>query len=487
MQILSGLRDEIYKNSWIFFIITLFIIKIVIFLIDPLPMFLMGDSHSYISTSLTDWIPPDRSFTYGYFIKLTAVASHSLTTLILLQTLMSGINAILLSYILVRFFSVQPLLSFLSGILCAIEPLQLLYERYVMTESLSLFLFVLYFLIVFLYIEKPDLIKLFIISFIGTILISVRLSFLPIVFINTVIMPLLGSVSFCKPYNTGNSKTTNYIKNIFKDNKTLKKIVLHLILSIVFTAILHSAYKSLNGYLSERPPAYIYHNGFFLVSYFAPIIEPVDFPDNEIKNKVLENLKYDLRDPHKRAIHHWEIGGIVNVLNRYFPDSSEANKFAKQIAINALKRNPLGLLKIAYTGFTDYWNIKNLKAALLVERGEKELPDYLLAKLRNYFNLHADKLPFLQTLTNKYYFISWPWYLFLLCSPIIAFIVTILFRNIRRYSLITFLSLFIIIAITCVLIDGITVRYLHPAGWLIFLVITPAINYIFTNRLNNKK
>lgn len=486
MPVTLEFKNSVYKSNWTFFIAAIFIIKIFIFLLDPLPMFLMGDSHSYITTALTGWIPPDRSFTYGYFIKYTAVASHSLTTLILLQSLMSGINAILLSYMLIRFFSVRPLLSFISGILCAIEPLQLLYERYVMTESLSLFLFVLYLLIVFIYIKKPNLIKLFISSFIGTLLISVRLSFLPIVLLNSVIIPLLGIKSLSKSQNENYSELTNFIKKILSHKKLLTKIFMHLTLSIVFTISLHTAYKNLNGYLSDKPPAYLYHGGFFLISYFSPIIEPDDFPDNEIRYTVFKNLKYDMKDPHKRAIHHWEIGGIVNVLNRYMYNSLEADNFAKKVVINSLKRNPIGFLKIAYLGFIDYWNIKNLKNSLVVERGEKELPDYLLVKLRNYFSLNADKLPFLLTFTNKYYFKAWAWYLFLLCSPLLGIITIIFCKKIRRYLLIVFLSLFIIIIITCVLIDGITVRYLHPAGWLIFFIITTAIDYL-VKRLNNKK
>ncbi|NWF97670.1 MAG: hypothetical protein HXY52_01855 [Nitrospirae bacterium] len=465
-------------NIWIIFIITVFCVKIFIFLIDPLPMFLMGDSHSYITTSLTGWIPPDRSFTYGYFIKYTAVASHSLTTLILLQTLLSGTNAILLSYMLIRFFSVRPLISFLAGILCSVEPLQLLYERYVMTESLSLFLFVLYLLTVFLYIEKPNFIKLFAISFIGIILVSVRMSFLPIVLINTIILPLLAIPSILKSYGLTYESFKLFLRKLFSRRYVLKKILTHIVLSIVLTISLHSAYRHLNGYLSENPPAYLYHSGFFLLAYFAPIIEPVDFPNKELADKVYENLKYDLLDYHKRAIHHWEIGGLVEVVKRFTTDSLEADHIAKQIVINALKRDPLSLFSIAKFGFLDYWNITNLKNCLKCERGEKELPDYLLVKLRNYFSLWADELPFLHTFTNKYFFIAWPWYLFLLCSSLIALLITMIDKKNSKYFFIIFISSLIITSIACILIEGITVRYLHPASWLIFLMIVPVFEYL---------
>ena len=178
-------------THWLYFIILIFGLKFLIFCIDPLPMFYLGDSQSYIDIALTHWRPPDRSFFYGFVIKLIAVSAHSLTSLISLQVFTSGLNAILLSYALIRFFSVRPRIAFLLGLICALEPLQLMYERYIMTEAISLFLFAVYMVLVFHYLKYHRLIFLALIQIVGTGLIGFRLSFLPIVLINTVILPLL--------------------------------------------------------------------------------------------------------------------------------------------------------------------------------------------------------------------------------------------------------------------------------------------------------
>ena len=475
-------------NKWLVFIILVFVAKISLFAVDPLPMFMMGDSHSYIATALTGWIPPDRSFTYGYFIRFTAVAAHSLDTLILIQVMMSGLNAIFLAYILNRFFLIQPMLSFFFGILCAVEPLQLLYERYVMTEALSLFLFVIYLLFIFLYLEKPRLLFLLVISILGTAVISVRLSFLPDVLVNSVILPFIAIPAICKSYSIDCKSLRSYLSNIFSHRKVSFNLTLHIFLSLGLTFSFHYAYKNLNGYLSEKPPAYQYQSGFFLITSFAPIIEPIDFPNTELADKVFGNLKYDLKNYHKRGAQHWDPGGLVDVLNRFIPDSLEADRIAKDTVINALRRNPFGLLEIVKRGFLDYLNINFLKAYV---KGDidyhRELPDYMLIKLRKYFSLYADNIHVFKTLTNKYYFFAWPWYLFLLCLPFFTLILLFICkRNIRKNVLVVFLVTAIIVAISCTLIERPTIRYLHPVGWLSFIVIGNFINEILT-RVKSKK
>ena len=474
---------------WFSLILIIFVIKLLIFCIDPLPMFIMGDSHSYINTALGGGIPPDRSFTYGYFIRFTAVAAHSLDTLILIQVMMSGLNAIFLAYILNRFFLIQPMLSFFFGILCAVEPLQLLYERYVMTEALSLFLFVIYLLFIFLYLEKPRLLFLLVISILGTAVISVRLSFLPDVLVNSVILPFIAIPAICKSYSIDCKSLRSYLSNIFSHRKVSFNLTLHIFLSLGLTFSFHYAYKNLNGYLSEKPPAYQYQSGFFLITSFAPIIEPIDFPNTELADKVFGNLKYNLKDYRMRRVQHWNPGGLVEVMNRFIPDSLEADRIAKDTVINSLRRNPFGLLEIVKRGFLDYWDMNYLKVYIKGDIDDRALPDFMLVKLRNYFSLYADDLPFFKTLTNKYYFFAWPWYLSLLCLPFVSLIVLFICnRNVRKNVLIVFIAATTIVAISCTLIERPTIRYLHPLGWLAFIVIGVLLDRILKRfQLNSKK
>ena len=469
---------------WFSLILIIFFIKFIIFCLDPLPMFFLDDSNSYITTSLSGWIPPDRSFVYGFIIKVVAVAAHSLTSLLLLQIFTSGVNAIAIAYILQKFFSVDSKLAFFCGFLCAIEPLQLMYERYVMTEALSLFLFVIFFVSVLHYLKNPRLIFLVLIALIGTALISFRLTYLPIVLLNATLLPLFILPALSKTY----SVTLRPIKSFFHQSNALRPIlgtvILHIIVSIGLTYSLHYAYKSLNGYLSDKPPAYQYQDGIFLLTYLGPVAEPRDFPQPNLRDIVFKDLKYNLKERLQRAENHWQPGGLISNLNRAIPDIEEANHLAKETAFNALKRNPIGVVKLAVSGFLDYWNRDLLQACMSNDRGERLLHREMLKSLRDSFNLWADDLPFLKTFTNTYFFKARVWYLFLLCLPAVCILTYFVYdREKRPLILLIFITSFMIVSISSLLIDGPTVRYLQPLGWLSFLVIGSLIDQIL-NRFN---
>ena len=98
----------------------------------------MGDSGSYIRTALIGSIPRDRSYFYGYLVRWIAVWPHGFTPFLVVQALASGATAIVFALICSRFFEMSNRLSFLFGLMCALDPCQLLWERYVMTETFSL-------------------------------------------------------------------------------------------------------------------------------------------------------------------------------------------------------------------------------------------------------------------------------------------------------------------------------------------------------------
>ena len=90
----------------------------------------MGDSWSLHLDVADRLIPGDRSYFYGYLIRCLAVWPHSFTPLLVIQALASGATAIMFAVICNRFFEMSNGLSFLFGLLCALDPLQLVWERY---------------------------------------------------------------------------------------------------------------------------------------------------------------------------------------------------------------------------------------------------------------------------------------------------------------------------------------------------------------------
>ena len=129
-------------NAWWLFCVLVLAIKLLLLWLDPTPKLFMGDSGSYIWTGLTGWIPSDRSYLYGYLVRWLAVWPHSFLPLLAAQALASGVTAIVFAKMCSRFFEMSNRLSFSFGLLCAVDPCQLVWERYVMTETFSLLVYV---------------------------------------------------------------------------------------------------------------------------------------------------------------------------------------------------------------------------------------------------------------------------------------------------------------------------------------------------------
>jgi hypothetical protein len=443
-------------RSFAVFILIVFLVKALAALLDPVPKFFFGDSYSYLYTAAEGWIPPDRSFAYGYFIRLTTLPGESLTPLMAVQWLASASVAVLLGYMLRRTFKVRPGVAYLFGILCALEPIQLLYERYVMTETLSLFVLVLYLMTTLGYLEAPRLRTLVLMQILGTALITLRISFLPIVMVNAVLVPLLGHRA------EGQWRTDAH-----GPPRRLFVTGLHLLISLVATYSLHTGYKHLFSTLSGNPPVYNASRGYFLLATWAPVVEPEDFPHPELRARIFDHLPYDLKDRALRNDQLFSDGALIDRIRNALPDP-EGDRAASATAINALRRDPLGILVLAFQTLGDFFDVRLL--------GEKIMNDLALDQAYEYERLvehlgaryglsEAEPQPF--TLTKSYYQNAIPWYWFLLFSPALwAFAFFVARRGVRRHAFVLFIASLGTITVATALSVQPIVRYLHPVSWL---------------------
>src|SRR6516165_6462194 len=208
-------------------------IKAAVLIADSRPAYFEGDSQAYLATATAKYIPPDRSFMYGLFLRRIVYGTRSLNTMVWTQVLFSAIAAWLLAFALENVFSVRPWLAAALGILCSIEPLQLLSERYVLTECCSNCLFALYFVLALLYLKKDRLWILAAAQFVAVLLVGFRISFLPGVLTGTLLLPLLSSIR----------------------TRRIAQAGLHLCLSLLLILGLFSIYEHWYGRLIRREPA----------------------------------------------------------------------------------------------------------------------------------------------------------------------------------------------------------------------------------------
>ena len=460
-------------SGWPLFLVLLISVNGIFLWIDHHPMFFLGDSASYIWTALTGWLPQDRSFIYGYFIRLVAVNTESLLSLVIAQVLLTCLVAIVLAHLLIRYFQVRPWFAFAVALLTSFEPLQLLYGRYVMTETLALAVFVFYIWLVIHYLEEPQIKWLVIIQCIATLMISIRFAFIPMAWICAPMIPIMAFSAIDAKARLGGMKT-------------ISRISLHVIMSIFMLFLFTTAYKHFHGYLQHKPPAYSYESGFFAMCYVLPIMDAGDFPDESIGHKVLHDSSFIYTDRRSRNAQHWLEGGAVDRLQKIEPDRMKAEAIASRAVFHTITRKPFLFLKLGWHTFTDYFDQSYLQDCINSDLGDRRLDAEFQAMLTTHFHYPVDRSSALdlQTPTGRYFLHSGHWFQFLLFLPLWwCFLFIVMREGIqRRRVLLLCLISVICIGVTIFLVERITPRYLHIAAWLFFLMAGVGCNRFFADQ-----
>ena len=436
-------------------------IKFVFVLLSPDVLFYFGDSESYIDTRVGSWIPPDRSFVYGLLITPITHMSGSLTSLLAVQILCSAASAVLLGWSLRSFFGTKPTVAFFFALLCAAEPLQVMFERYVMAETLSLFFFVLYLVCVFLYLRSVKAALLVCMSFLGLAAIAFRISYLPVVLVSAFLVPILAFAPQVLKVNNKDGGTKGISLGL--DPKTFLRLVFHLVLSAGMMFLTHSVYKRVNGALSERPPAYQYADGLFLIASWAPVLDASDFPVPQ-RSSIYQPLRESLRDFSLRERHRWGRGLLVDRIHDEFGDDYAANEFARSVALNALTRNPLGVLKAAFYTYWAYWGRIHRH---VWDHGEIPIPERFSRTLAARYDLHITDLYRRNRLVKVYFLSATGWYYLLTLMPVLI-LLSFIPRGAAplRYLLYLTFVVWAVIFVATLVVMSAQIRFLHPFGWL---------------------
>lgn len=449
---------------WALFCFAIFVLKLLLFAIDPVPKFYMGDSGAYIWTALSGWIPPDRSFFYGYVIRWTALWMGSLTWLLVVQVCLSAITCILFSSITRVVFELPERWCYVFGFLCAIDPLQLLYERYVMTEAISLFLYAFVTYHSFLYLKRHRLRNLIIVQSASVLLIGFRMSFLLQVQISTIILPLLA-----------------FAPDVFKRIRRqplaeasrmspARVCAGHLLLSVTLMFLLHAGYKRANGWLSHREPGYLYSTGITLLAYWAPVLQPEDAPDPRLADLIRRGDEFHLKNPVFRNAQRFRPGHLIDRLKTVVPDRSKADSLAKKTALHALWRDPLGILGIGWHTYVCYWNVAAMKNYAELDFSFLRPPDdTLIALLASRFHLSYAKDTTTMSPIQLYYIVGWPYYFLILSAPLLSGL-AIAIRSVRRYAILLFVNISIMMAMAMTF-GSHSIRYLQPISFMTLLLL----------------
>jgi hypothetical protein len=424
----------------------------------------MGDSGSYLWTALTGWIPPDRSYFYGYLVRCFAVWPHSLTPLLVTQALASGVTAIVFALICSRLFEMANGVSFFFGLLCSLDPSQLVWERYVMTETVSLLIYVLVLYTSLAYLRDRRLWQLAIVQVLSVVLIGFRMSYLPVVQACTILLPVVAFVRCALPAVWNRSQPQVSGAGILREGST------HLAVSIAMMLVMHGVYKEVNSRLMKREAAYIYETGAHLVAVWSPALQPSDATDPRFAELIANGRQFKIDKLGLRDAQQYGKGFLVDRWSGIERRVRKRDSIARQTAMNALRRRPLQIAGLTVRTYMGYCGVKLIQSNARKDLGYGELTDEQVQYLAEKFDFVTQKKLPAQPLSllQRYYIGGWPYYFVVILSPFICALATFVSRH-RAFAFLLFVHASILLIVVTALSPRASVRYLQPISMLTLL------------------
>ena len=360
-------------------------------LLDPTVRLFMGDSASYLHSAFADWIPQDRSYTYPLFIRLVAVPFQSLTPLLLAQSFLGLCTALLLFRMLQRAFGLDTHVAALVAAVFALGPEQLFYERMVMAESTGLFALALMLVCGMEYLRKGNVAWLPGMVLGGCLAISYRLSLLPVV-LGFALLPPLVRACTQRPWS----------------KRRLITALGHVGIATLLTVAAHSAYKSWNGYLSNERPGYVAAAGMLRLGLVLPLVEAGDLRGVGLPAGFLASLPPGWNDPDAREGALWTEAGMIARMRAELGEEGMSHA-ARKISIRAIRRNPLGLLRLSWKTLAGYFDAAAIRLRMNDDLGARAPDAEAVRTLQERFHYDATGVSERRTVVYRYFAAAGPW------------------------------------------------------------------------------
>lgn len=137
-RLLPWSRDEDWRRRMVPLLVALVGVRVVLLLVSHKPYF-YSDTAAYLNVARHLSILRDRPVGVSVFYKLVLEVHHSLTTLVVAQSML-GVAIGLLAYVVARELQIGHRLAVASALVIALAPSLLLFERVLLAETLSVFL-----------------------------------------------------------------------------------------------------------------------------------------------------------------------------------------------------------------------------------------------------------------------------------------------------------------------------------------------------------
>ena len=319
--------------------------------------------------------------------------------------------------------------------MCALDPCQLVWERYVMTETFSLFVYVLVLYWSLLYLRDRRIWQLAVVQAFSVVLIGFRMSYLLVVLACTILLPLIAFA--LAPMRAVRNQS---------DSRRLSPLTTgfaHVVASLAIMLLMHGAYKQVYGKLRKRESAYLHDSGAHLVSVWAPALEPSDATDSRFRDLIANGHQFKIDDLTLRNAQHFGEGFLIDRWRKIETDRKKSDRIAKETAMNALRRRPLQIVGLAMKTYMGYWGIASIESYAREDLGYGELTEDQVKVLAEKFRFITVKLlpaqPF--SLLQRYFLGGWPYYFIVVVSPLTCALATWVSRQ-RAFVFLLFIQYF---------------------------------------------
>jgi hypothetical protein len=428
-------------------------VKALLFAWDSTIRLYLGDSAAYLYGAMDNGrLPDDRSFTYSFLIRGLVTPFEQLRVLGLWQSLAGALIAFLLYRVLERHFGVTRPRAAAIGLLVAVEPAQLYYERMALAETFGLLAFVCFFVATVAYTRSARLLWLPAIVLLALAAATLRLNYLPVVLVMSILPPALlwlqRGVRVSRP-----------------------RMLAHLLVAAVLVGVTHGSYRHWVGQIFSAPPAYLGRAGFMELGLVLPLVKPQHFERVGLSRDIERTLRYPLDDPHARMRHLWSDGGLIRELRtRKLP----VEPIARELSRLAIREDPLGLVRLGLHTVGDYFREPEIQHALDNDLGRRVIPPEMLWSLREEWGYDASDLHERVTPISRYFELGTWWLVgcLLVLAPLSVFAAWAHWHTHARVpALVTALFGLGLVASHVLFVPVALYRYLHPLPWFVMLLV----------------
>jgi hypothetical protein len=466
------------SSGWVF-CLAIVILKFVLLAFDSSPKFYLGDSISYIWTALTGWIPDDRSYFYGFVIRWSALWTHSFVSLLVVQTLLGCVVAIVVAWVCRVIVDLPERVAYLFGFLSAIDPLEMTWERYVMTETCSLFFYALVLQQSFVYLRDRRLTTLILVQFLAVMTLGFRMVFLIPLQILAMVLPL---IAFLWP----NQRSQIAAAAVPHRLSFLRQAIFwqHLAVSLAAMIVLDQGYQRAYGFLTHRQPAHLHAAGYFLLALCAPALQPEDATDPRLAKIIEQGDEFGLRDFSLRNDQRFIKGHLISRWRQLERDPVKSSKIAGETAFRAIRRDPAAFIGFAARTYFILWRPHEMKRFAQWDLNpDGKLNEAQVKYLSEQFHWtgRADVGSEPRTFTQSYYLMATPWFFLPMISPLLVLLLLFVAQN-KAHAWLLFMHTNMIFAVTFLFSTGPFTRYLQPLSLLTLLSIALALKSFLSPR-----